>query len=365
MVVEKSPLHSMTGGQNALSPVNDSHCHENAVGRYNPGVKSPKRLSLFFVFVSVVSAQQIPDPNFDAAVIRPTFTTTHPTVAIDQGHDNFHTKDGLFKPFADLLRNDGYSVVSNTEKFTSVSLKGFDVLVISNAIGKLENDNNNSTPAFTKPECDAVFEWVQRGGSLFLIADHAPMGDAAALLAGRFGVTLGNGFVFDTNPHNFDDKDPTELLFSDQNHLLASNPITRGRNGAEHLHRLVAFTGESVTIPCGAIAILRLSPTVGEVHTREAVQPLYDDDAMKAKGNLEATARLWPIVGRAMAVAFEVGRGRVVVSGEAGMLTAQVFKEKDKNGTEKFVGKTGMSVPGNDDKQYVLNVLHWLSGVLK
>jgi hypothetical protein len=349
----------------SVTAVNDNHCNENVVGRYNPGVKSPTKLTLFLLSAGVVSAQQIPDPNFDAAVTRPTYTTTHPSVAIDQGHDNFHTKDGLFKPFADLLRNDGYTVVANTAKFTSVSLESIDVLVISNAIGKLENDNNNSTPAFTKPECDAVYDWVQRGGSLFLIADHAPMGDAAALLAERFGVTLGNGFVFDTNPDNFADKDPTELVFSDHNHLLDSNPITRGRNGIERLHRLVAFTGESVTIPRDAVAILRLSPTVGEVHTREGVQPLYDDDAIKAKANLEAAARQWPIVGRAMAVAFKVGRGRVVVSGEAGMLTAQVFKEKDKDGTEKFVGKTGMSVPGNDDKQYVLNVLHWLSGVLK
>ena len=65
-----------------------------------------------------------------------------------------------------------------------------------------------------------------------------------------------------------------------------------------------------------------------------------------------------------MAIAFTLGRGHVVVSGEAGMMTAQVFKEKDKDGGETFVGKTGMSVPSNDDKQYVLNVLHWLSGVL-
>ena len=66
-----------------------------------------------------------------------------------------------------------------------------------------------------------------------------------------------------------------------------------------------------------------------------------------------------------MAIAFLVGRGRVVVSGEVGMLTAQVFKETDKNGVEKIAGKMGMDVPGNDDRQYVLNVLHWLSGALK
>lgn len=319
---------------------------------------------VFFIFVEVSSAQQMADPDFDATVVHATYTTTHPRVAIDQAHDNFHTKDALFKPFAELLRNDGYNVVANTEKFRGGSLEGIDVLVISNAIGKLENDNNNSTPAFTKSECGAVYDWVRRGGALFLIADHAPMGDAARPLAERFGVKLGNGFVFDTNPDNFDDRDPTELVFSDHNHLLGNDPIIHGRNDAEHLHKLVAFTGESVTIPRGAIAILRLSPTVGEVPTRSALQPLYDEDASKAKSSREVALGQWPIAGRAMAVGLTIGRGHIVVSGEAGMLTAQVFKENDKDGTEKFVGKTGMSVPGNDDKQYVLNVLHWLSGVL-
>jgi hypothetical protein len=65
-----------------------------------------------------------------------------------------------------------------------------------------------------------------------------------------------------------------------------------------------------------------------------------------------------------MAIAFLLGRSRVVISGEAGMLTAQAFKKQDKNGNEELVGKMGMDVQGNNDRQYVLNVLHWLSGAL-
>ena len=33
-------------------------------------------------------------------------------------------------------------------------------------------------PAFTVAECDAVRDWVRIGGSLLLIADHVPWGDA-------------------------------------------------------------------------------------------------------------------------------------------------------------------------------------------
>jgi hypothetical protein len=337
----------------------------NPIAERSSAVRATTIVGFFSVCATVLCAQQVADPSFDASVIHPTYTTIHPRVAIDEAHDNFHTQDGLFKPFADLLRNDGYNVAPNKTRFVSGSLRGIDVLVISNAMGKLENNNNNSTAAFTKAECDAVFDWVKRGGSLFLIADHAPMGDASAPLAKRFGVVLGNGFVFDTNPENFDGNDPTELVFSAQNGLLGSNPITRGRGEEEHLRKLIAFTGESVTIPSGAVVLLKLSPTVGEVHTREDVQPLYDEDAVKAKRSLEEAAKKWRITGRAMAVAFKVGRGRVVVSGEAGMLTAQVFKEQNKDGTESFVGTTGMSVRGNDDKQYVLNVMHWLSGTAR
>ncbi|HEV7968194.1 MAG TPA: hypothetical protein VGP19_11525 [Candidatus Acidoferrales bacterium] len=315
--------------------------------------------------VERIPAQQIPDPNFDATVAHPAYTASHPRVAIDEAHKNIHTAGGLFKPFADLARNDGYDVVANTAKFTRDSLQGYDVLVISNAVGELENDDNHSTPAFTHPECDAVYEWVGKGGALFLIADHGPMGDAAAPLAQRFGVTLGNGFVSDSNPSNFTDNDPTELVFSAQNLLLGEHPITRGRDQSEQLHRLVAFKGESVTIPRGATAILSLSRTTGEVPTRGAAQLLFVDDVAKAQANRESAATKWPVGDRAMAIAFLLGRGRVVISGEAGMITAQVFKKRDKNGTEALVGKMGMDVQGNDDRQYVLNALHWLSGVLK
>jgi hypothetical protein len=39
------------------------------------------------------------------------------------------------------------------------------------------------------------------------------------------------------------------------------------------------------------------------------------------------------------------------------MLTAQI------SGADKQL--VGMNVPGTDDRQYALNVMHWLSGLLK
>jgi hypothetical protein len=320
---------------------------------------------VLFLWVGVGHAQMMADPNAITTIANPAYKSAHPRIAIDQAHGNIHTEDGLFKPFAQLAENDGYQVVPNAKSFTKDSLKNIDVLVISNPLGTLSHDNNNSSPAFTQAECDAVYDWVQQGGSLFLIADHAPIGDAAQPMAQRFGVTLGNNFVFDTNPDNFTSDHVTVLVFSDTNHLLGSSPIMQGRGESERLHRLVAFTGESVSIPKSATALLILSETAGLASPGSEVEPMFDKDAVKAKAAREAALKKAPAGAKSMAVAFSSGKGRVVVSGEAGMMTAQVFKEKQKDGSEKIAGAMGWEVPGNDDRQYVLNILHWLSGALQ
>jgi hypothetical protein len=310
-------------------------------------------------------ARQVADPTFDTTVVHPAYIDHHPRVAIDEAHHNLHKKDGIFKPFAALAQSDGYNVLTNTKPFTADVLKAFDVLVISNALGELTDDSDHSAPAFTNVECDAVYEWVRQGGALLLAADHVPMGDAATSLAERLGVTLGRGIVFDTDSAAIDHDEITTIVFTRQNHLLGDHAIIRGRNATERLHRIVAFTGESMTVPKGAAALLQTSPTAGEAPTRKDLRPLYATNVEDAKAARRAEAKNSPAGGKAMAVAYTLGRGRVVVNGEAGMLTAQGFKQKSEDGVERFVDKMGMNVPGNDDRQYVLNVLHWLSGALK
>ena len=68
-----------------------------------------------------------------------------------------------------------------------------------------------------------------------------------------------------------------------------------------------------------------------------------------------------PVGGRAQGIAMTFGQGRVVVLGEAAMLSAQVSTRNDPPRTAPM----GMNEPGNDNRQFVLNTLHWLSGLLK
>jgi hypothetical protein len=134
--------------------------------------------------------------------------------------------------------------------------------------------------------------------------------------------------VFDTDPAAIDDEIVT-LAFTERNHLLGDHAIIRGRNNEERLHRIVAFTGESMTVPRGAATLLQLSPAAGEAPTRKDLRRLYAKDAEEANAARLAQAKEAPAGGRAMAIAFTLGRGRVVVNGEAGMLSAQVFTQKN------------------------------------
>src|SRR4051812_37421737 len=53
---------------------------------------------------------QVADPNFDASVAHPAYAKNGPKVLFDEAHNNFHTASGRYKPFADLITNDGFQI---------------------------------------------------------------------------------------------------------------------------------------------------------------------------------------------------------------------------------------------------------------
>ena len=324
------------------------------------------RITLYASTVLLLSfgihAQQTVDPDFKAPVERPAYTSKHPVVMIDEAHSNYHTAGGHYKPFADLLASDGYRVVPGTRKFEKGSLKTVRVLVISNARSTDATDET-SGPAFTDEECLTVRDWVRGGGSLLLIADHAPYGSAAENLARAFGVEMGKGFVFDFS--NSVKEGPLGLIFSRENGLLGSHKLLSGRNPAEEVKRIVSFTGQSVSVPSGATALMKLSPTAYESLSGKELQAAINMDSKggftQKQEDIAAHAR--SVSGRAQGIAMKFGKGRLVVAGEAAMFSAQIIRYQQEGQQREF--KMGMNVPGNDDRQFALNVLHWLSGLLK
>jgi hypothetical protein len=287
-------------------------------------------------------AQQVADPDFNTAVANPTYTKKHPKVVVDEAHNNFHTAGGRYKPFADLITNDGYVVSAGTKKFSKDSLKGIDVLVISNALGSPNMGSPEaSNPAFTDAECDSVRDWIRSGGRLLLIADHAPMGAANEKMGQRFGVDMSKGSTGD--PSNFDVESQNQgfIKYNLENNLLGDHPITRGRDRNERISRIIAFTGQSLKGPDGSVAFMKLADTAIDVSPPSQGAPRKQTSA----------------AGRSQGIAFKFGRGRVVVLGEAAMLTAQLA------GPQK--NKFGMNRAGIDNRQLAMNIMHWLSGALR
>src|SRR5262249_12216252 len=165
---------------------------------------------------------------------------------------------------------------------------------------------DESAPAFTDAECDAVREWVRGGGALLLIADHAPFGATAANLGKRFGVDMGKGFAYDRANS---EGGPTILVFARESGLLGDHPVVRGRGASEEVKRIVAFTGQSLGVPAGATAIMKLGPGAFEAATRE------DLGAAIEAGDKRSGAR--PVRRRAQGEGLMLGNGRAAVGGEA------------------------------------------------
>ena len=189
--------------------------------------------------------------------------------------------------------------------------------------------------AFDAAECDAVRAWVEAGGGLLLITDMHPWGAAAASLGSRLGVDMGKSTTYD--PANSEGGVAGKLVFARANGGLADHTILQGRDRSERINKVIAFTGQSLKGPSGSFALLRLSDTA-------------TDEPAAGSGGRAGSAK-----GRAQGLAFLLGKGRVVVLGEAGMLTAQVA------GPNK--NPMGMNVPGCDNRQLALNIMHWLSSL--
>jgi hypothetical protein len=277
------------------------------------------------------------DRSFDTDVATPAYRENGPVVLYDEGHRNAHLTTTGYKPLADLIRNDGYTLDTAQGRLTAEQLRGASVLVI--VLPRGENPTEDSS-AYTESEGAAIGAWVRGGGSLLLITDHWPFGVATRPLAKRVEVDLGGGFVEDSKYHDAA-RGASHLIFSKENGLLKDHAITRD------VERVLTFTGSSVQGPAGTVPFMLLSDSATE-------RPPGPARFERSGGNeriLMTYGDPRPAGGRGQGIAFELGRGRVVVLGEAGMLRAQ----KDRSGL------VGMNVPGYDNRQLALNIMHWLS----
>ena len=296
-------------------------------------------LLLFSSVPGLAIAQQVADTSFRPTIAAPAFSRgAGPVVVLDEAHQNFHTLDGRYGPFGALLERDGFVVRPNRSPFSRATLDSARVLVIANAVAK-ENQQNwvrPIRPAFTNQEVRAVHEWVTSGGSLLLIADHMPMAGAADSLAAAFGVFFVDGFAYDTAQNSI-------LRYRRADGSLGSHPVLMGRNARERVDSLTAFTGQALRFLGSATPLMTLGRGTVVLMPDTAWQ--FSDRSVRIHGD-----------GMFQGVALEAGRGRVVILGEAAMLTAQLA------GPQRNL--MGMNNPAaGQNAQFVLNVVRWLTRV--
>jgi len=278
-------------------------------------------------------------PRFDA--------TSSPLVLFDAGHGNFHDIQTTYKPFATLLENDGVLLSIHQELFSEEALNDAELLIIANATST-DQEQNGTSSAFSESEIQVLTEWVQRGGSLLLIADHDPFGSAAAELATALGVGMESVWTVDTLRMNQDIGRTTWLEFSRENHGLGEHGILQLDSPPSTVKRVITFTGQSLDYDSTWTSILQLSTSAQNYYTRE--------DAAIASVD---SSSYFSVPGQSQLIARKYGEGRIVIAGEAAMFTAQEVRIFFKT------IRAGFNYPGYDNKNFVLNVIHWLLGEIE
>lgn len=308
---------------------------------------STARLALMFALVSCgAAAQQVPDPDFRFANPNPIHAAGEgPVVCIDEAHQNFHTAGGRYASFADLLRGDGFVVEPFTKQFSREALQPCAVLVIANAIGA-ENGENWSYPhasAFSREELNELYFWIREGGALLLIVDHSPMPGASADLGALLGVAMVDGYV------EFRGGGEVPDLFRASDGGLAPHAIMAGRGPQEALTEVGTFRGSAFTLSADYQPLLVLPENA--VNVFHLNQSLGDQSPPRSD---------WPrfsVAGWSQGATRKLGKGRVVILGEAAMCSAQL------SGPQK--SPMGMNHPKvAQNPQFCLNVVRWLTGAL-
>ena len=299
-------------------------------------------ISFGLIFLWIVGiAQQIPDTTYNPTIYKPEYKRDSGSIIlIDEGHHNFHTKEGRYKAFSNLLERDGYVVKSYEGSFEKQKLEKGKILVISNALNEKNSRDwyNPTLSAFTEAEITIVENWVKNGGNLFLIADHMPMGGAAKALAAAFGFKFTNGFAMDTTIRG-------PAFFNLKEKSLIENAVTKGRNDTEVINQIATFTGQAFQIPNEAQPILQFK--------KDFINLLPDTAWVFNEKTTMYSVNDW------YQGAYKIhGKGRIVVFGEAAMFSAQLA------GPKKI--KAGMNNPAAPENyQLLLNIIHWLDGKLE
>lgn len=306
-------------------------------------------VALTFTLMSCSDNPQQADPDFTPRNTAISFTSENsPVVLIDEAHNNFLTMSGRYRPFAQVLQSDGFTVKASSKKISLEHLKKANVIVIANALDKPRRDwHPPFTYALADKEVDAIKQWVSEGGALFLVADHTPFPKVVENLALAFGFAFSDGHV-------------DNAVFQLENNTLAQHIITSSKrrdadslqvlfgeqglidtySNSREISQVKSFGGSAFQIPEGAESLLTLDVGI------KSIEP---DIPFKINASTERR----PVEGWSQGAVLQFGKGRIAVFAEGMMFSSQVDTKSGK--------KYGFTSPGAEqNEQFLLNTMHWL-----
>lgn len=276
----------------------------------------------------------VPDLDYMPPISNPAYAKeSGPVVRIDEAHHNYHTLEGRYAPFANLLKRDGFRLESSKSEFSAATLAGANILVIANA--EAAQAGSGAVSAFTNAEIAALRQWVEQGGSLLVIADHPPFSDSTTALGQAFGFDFVTGVALTPAAPGFG---PLAVFKTGKG--LMPSALSQGRMPEEQVDSIMTFTGSAFRAPPTAISVL-----VFEEGSRSF--------GMSAAGP-DWKGPSTPIAGLSQGAILELGKGRLAVFGEAAMFSAQHAGPNNQ--------PMGMNAPAaKQNYQFVLNLMRWLS----
>ena len=293
--------------------------------------------------------------NWSAHAQQPAYPPNQgPAVLLDAKYRNLlslRLRPSLIETFT----TDGYRVIEREGEITERSLRDVKIMVSAlpvSAQNSLPTDLPPSTEAelaaqiaaawrlptpsaYSASEVEALVSWVNQGGSLLVITDHMPFPGAVQDLTSRFGFELANGHALAIA----EDRRANPDRFSRSDGSLADHPITAGRSATERIEAVETSGGAAFRVPAHGQSLMTFGSGYQQLRPKVAWQ--FTPDTPR-----EA------IAGWSQGAVVQAGRGKVAVFTEAGFFMAPPPDE-------------AASEAGRQNRQFVLNVAHWLSGLLK
>jgi hypothetical protein len=259
-----------------------------------------------------------------------------------------YLRRGSYEPFKALVETDGFEVDWLDRRISSEALASVDIYAVVNAYSRSGDTDYRKYPplgspsVFSAEEMELIVDWVQKGGSLLLIADHSAFASGTMQLAAKFGFTFMTGHAISKNSTGINKqvhidfrREPKDFYHG----KLANHQITDGSLGREVVDHFYAFGGQAIIPPPEAMTLLRIPENYDTILTYRL------DEDFRTAPRVDAS-------GFSQGAVLEFGNGRVAVFGEAGGFTAQQIDDVYQFGL--------LNEKADQNAEFVLATMRWL-----